>query len=104
MIRRPPRSTLTDTLCPYTTHCRSRVHPHRRRVEWIWRDDKGAARKLFYASNFRQQAAYRLVPDRIDWDALESVVIDADAERPVPEARPHVLIIDEINRANISKV
>src|SRR3546814_3633972 len=25
------------------------VHPHRRRVEWIWRDDKGAARKLFYA-------------------------------------------------------
>src|SRR3546814_12342317 len=23
MIRRPPRSTLTDTLCPYTTLCRS---------------------------------------------------------------------------------
>src|SRR3546814_18443093 len=64
----------------------------------------GAARKLFYASNFRQQAAYRLVPDRIDWDALESVVIDADAERPVPEARPHVLIIDAINRAKLSKV
>src|SRR3546814_15271715 len=23
MIRRPPRSTRTDTLCPYTTRCRS---------------------------------------------------------------------------------
>src|SRR3546814_12583040 len=25
MIRRPPRSTRTDTLCPYTTLCRSRI-------------------------------------------------------------------------------
>src|SRR3546814_15530712 len=108
MIRRPPRSTRTDTLFPYTTLFRSEeirkegvekedpgasgkdpnieityafraglqigdyvvisdgrdsfralgrvtgeyyfdssasVHPHRRRVEWIWRDDKGADRK-----------------------------------------------------------
>src|SRR3546814_9694106 len=30
MIRRPPRSTRTDTLCPYTTLFRSRdVGPHR---------------------------------------------------------------------------
>src|SRR3546814_4375412 len=29
MIRRPPRSTRTDTLFPYTTLFRSRVEPHR---------------------------------------------------------------------------
>src|SRR3546814_4501957 len=29
MIRRPPRSTRTDTLFPYTTLFRSRVHPDR---------------------------------------------------------------------------
>src|SRR3546814_2926535 len=29
MIRRPPRSTRTDTLFPYTTLFRSRRHPHR---------------------------------------------------------------------------
>ena len=80
------------------------VHPHRRRVEWIWRDDNGAERAPFYARNFRRQSAYRLDPDRIDWDALEAVVIDPNAERPVAGARPHVLIIDEINRANISRV
>ena len=79
-------------------------HPHRRSVEWIWRDDNGAERAPFYARNFRRQSAYRLDPNKIDWDALESVVIDPNAERPVASARPHVLIIDEINRANISKV
>jgi hypothetical protein len=78
--------------------------PHRRKVEWIWRHDKGAERTTFYPKNFRRQAAYRLDPNLIDWDALEKVVIGSDAERPVAGARPHVLIIDEINRANISKV
>ncbi len=77
-------------------------HPHRRSVEWIWRDNKVAEREGFYARNFRRQSAYQLDPDLIDWDALEAVVFSPNAERPV--ARPHVLIIDEINRANISKV
>lgn len=79
-------------------------HPHRRRVEWIWRDDNGAERAAFYPKNFRRQSAYRLDPKLVDWDTLETVVIDPNAERPVAGARPHVLIIDEINRANISKV
>jgi hypothetical protein len=79
-------------------------HPHRRRVEWIWRDDNGSERPAFYPKNFRRQSAYRLDPNLVDWDALEIVVIGPNAERPVKGARPHVLIIDEINRANISKV
>src|SRR3546814_16691805 len=33
MIRRPPRSTRTDTLFPYTTLFRSRYRPHARRCE-----------------------------------------------------------------------
>lgn len=57
-----------------------------------------------YPRNFRRQSAYRLDPDEIDWDALETVVIGPNAERPVAGARPHVLVIDEINRANISRV
>jgi hypothetical protein len=79
-------------------------HPHRRSVKWIWRDDEGAERSAFYPRNFRRQSAYRLDPDEIDWDALETVVIGPNAERPVAGARPHVLVIDEINRANISRV
>src|SRR3546814_2388946 len=35
MIRRPPRSTRTDTLFPYTTLCRSRGRPaNRHRPSW----------------------------------------------------------------------
>src|SRR3546814_3409590 len=37
MIRRPPRSTRTDTLCPYTTLFRSRLEtsdPDRRSGDW----------------------------------------------------------------------
>ncbi|MCE7028100.1 AAA family ATPase [Jiella avicenniae] len=79
-------------------------HPHRRKVEWIWRNDDGAKRAPFYSRNFRRQSAYRLDPSQIDWDAVEAVVIDPNAELPMSSARPHVLIIDEINRANISKV
>src|SRR3546814_19170745 len=47
MIRRPPRSTRTDTLFPYTTLFRSKGHPaakvrddalSRARFEFRWRD------------------------------------------------------------------
>lgn len=82
----------------------AKFHPHRRSVEWIWRDDNGAERTSFYARNFRRQSAYRLDKNLIDWDGLESVVLGADVERPIEGARPHVLIIDEINRGNISKI
>ncbi len=47
---------------------------------------------------------YQLRPTTIDWDGLESIVLGEDASRPVSGARPYVLVIDEINRANISKV
>lgn len=88
----------------YYFNANADFHPHRRSVEWIWRNDNGTERAPFYARNFRRQSAYQLDPNGIDWDALESEVINPNAERPVDSARPHVLIIDEINRANISKV
>src|SRR3546814_18546699 len=40
MIRRPPRSTRTDTLCPYTTLFRSRfIAPQRQAVERLAQTD-----------------------------------------------------------------
>ena len=79
-------------------------HPHRRKIEWLWRDDEGADRSAFYANGFRRHSVYKLNSELIDWDALEEIVLGDQASRPPASARDFVLIIDEINRANISKV
>ena len=78
--------------------------PHRRSVEWLWRDDQGTERVRFYPNAFRRHSVYKLNSAVVDWDGLEEVVLGADRSIPAESARPHVLIIDEINRANISKV
>ncbi len=79
-------------------------YPHLRKVEWLWQDTQGAERSVFYSKNFTLAAVYQLNSELIDWDALETIVIGTDVSRPVAGARNFVLIIDEINRANISKV
>src|SRR3546814_18793568 len=45
MIRRPPRSTRTDTLFPYTTLFRSRQNIIELLLQWIDRDRKSTALK-----------------------------------------------------------
>jgi 5-methylcytosine-specific restriction enzyme B len=79
-------------------------HPHRRKVEWLWQDAAGVQRSLFYKNIFRQHALYRLNYDIVDWDGLEEIVYGETTQQLAAAARPYVLIIDEINRANISKV
>ncbi|RAR48267.1 5-methylcytosine-specific restriction protein B [Paraburkholderia unamae] len=79
-------------------------HPHRRHVEWLWRDDNGTERDRFYPNSFRRHSVYKLDQSLVDWDALEAIVFGAERPRASQSARDHVLIIDEINRANISKV
>lgn len=79
-------------------------HPHRRKVEWVWQDEVGAERRSFYSNEFSRKAFYQLRPNLIDWDALERIVFGEDRSTPGASARDFVLIIDEINRANISKV
>jgi len=79
-------------------------HPHRRKVKWLWRDDQGTERARFYPNGFRQHTVYKLKGALVDWDVLEEIVLGVDRSIPAESARPYVLIIDEINRANISKV
>ena len=78
---------------------------HFRKMTWLWTSEEGADRSAFYPKRFSAwQPIYQLVADRIDWDALEEIAFGADTPRVGDVGRDHVLIIDEINRANISKV
>lgn len=78
---------------------------HSRAVEWMWSSAQGVDREGIYPKPFTSfHPIYSLEPDLIGWDVLEETVFGEDAARPTRSARPHVLIIDEINRANISKV
>lgn len=79
-------------------------HRHRRHVEWLWRDDDGTERSRFYPKGFRRHAVYKLDQSLVDWDALETLVFGCEISRGGQSARDYVLVIDEINRANISKV
>lgn len=78
---------------------------HSRPVEWLWQDVSGVDRDGIYHVDFTPfQPAHRLKKEELNWDALETLVMGPDRVGEDTTALPHVLIIDEINRANISKV
>lgn len=77
---------------------------HRRKVKWLWHSDESLARELIYNRLFSQVSAYQLNSDLVDWDALEQIVRGGQDAKAAGEPESFVLIIDEINRANVSKV
>lgn len=79
------------------------TYPHRRKVRWLWSDPKGVPLAKISVMQFTAGAIYPLKPANLNIPAIEQLVNDQTDIGPVlPE--PYVLIIDEINRANISKV
>ena len=78
---------------------------HARAVEWLWHSIEGVSRAGIYGKDFTSfHTAYPLLEDQLAWDALDTVIFGPKAVPQLEVARPFVLIIDEINRANISKV
>jgi len=78
-------------------------YAHRRAVRWLWIDRAGVPVSEIYAHNFSQKSVYQLTDAELNIPALERYIASQkDVGAGAPEA--FVLIIDEINRANISKV
>lgn len=78
---------------------------HRRSVRWLWHSTESLPRERIYRKSFSQVSAYQMRSASVEWEALGQIISssgDAVATSGAPES--YVLIIDEINRANVSKV
>lgn len=89
---------------PYYFDKNADYHPHRRAVRWLWHGNESQQRDLIYGKMFRRQSLYQLDPEAIRWPALEQLVTSSGDDFSGGTPEPYVLVIDEINRANISKV
>ncbi len=72
-----------------------------RPVKWLAVFEPGKPVGDIFNKDFSMQTLYKLNPSGLKYDNLEKLLSAAVDE---PSTKPHVLIIDEINRANISKV
>ncbi|TCO68896.1 dynein-related subfamily AAA family protein [Rhodovulum euryhalinum] len=78
-------------------------YAHRRTVRWLWVDRDGVAVSEIYSRGFMQQSIYLLYDSELNIPALERYM-NSQRNDGGDEPDQFVLIIDEINRANISKV
>jgi 5-methylcytosine-specific restriction protein B len=73
-----------------------------RAVKWLAIFDAGVPVTEIYDRDFTASALYKLASAGLRYERLEALL--SGQRREEGEAKPHVLIIDEINRANVSKV
>ncbi len=74
-------------------------YPQTRPVEWLTEFDKSLPRDTIYEKNFSQMTLYSLRKKVMKLGALKQLITGKSEG-----SHNHVLIIDEINRGNISKI
>lgn len=75
-------------------------HDQIRPVEWLWIADEAYPSDTIVQTTFSQMTLYQLRPPTLKVEALQQLLTKEDAQAPTR----FVLIIDEINRGNISKI
>lgn len=75
------------------------IYRQARPVDWIVRFAESLPYELIYNKKFSQTTLYRLKSEELRREALAQLV-----SPPSAEPRNYVLIIDEINRGNVSKI
>jgi McrBC 5-methylcytosine restriction system component/AAA domain (dynein-related subfamily) len=78
-------------------------YAHRRAVNWLWVDRDGIDASDVAKVGLVQRTIYEIDKSSLNVPALERYM-NSQQDEGLSEPEPFVLIIDEINRANISKV
>jgi 5-methylcytosine-specific restriction protein B len=76
----------------------------RRSVKWLWVDRDGVSHDVIYGKRFSQRTIYEFTESELKLDAIRGLIEAGKGRRDDGPAKQFVLIIDEINRANVSKV
>lgn len=77
---------------------------HRRKVRWLWHDAEGLPTSMLRERPFSISTISRLNRNELNLAVIDRLISGGAAQMERPALLPHVMIIDEINRANISKV
>lgn len=97
----PPAETDGDFISSDGLYC------HRRSVKWLANLDESLPAKTISDKNFTQISCYNLKKGKINFDVLQDLINpvgENEGDSDGSSGDNFVLIIDEINRANISKV
>ncbi|WP_198649919.1 AAA family ATPase [Zobellella maritima] len=73
-----------------------------RRVKWLRQYQPSLPKERLFLKSLSQMTLYELKPTTVDHTKLEQLL--APTREQESEHKPHVLIIDEINRGNISRI
>lgn len=76
----------------------------RRTVKWLWIDRDGVSHDVIYGKRFSQRTIYEFTDSELKLDAIRGLIETGQGGPDEGPAKQFVLIIDEINRANVSKV
>lgn len=81
-------------------------YEHFRDVEWLYINDNIDIKKILIDKQFSQQAIYRFDKSDLNLEEIEKLISDKTTgiSYEKSENKNYVLIIDEINRGNISKI
>ena len=91
---------LAEVTGPYQYQHREAGYDHRRPVKWLWKSESSVPVDIVLTKRLSQMTIYLIDQSAIKWQALQELVAP---KRTTGEAPNCVLIIDEINRANLAK-
>jgi 5-methylcytosine-specific restriction protein B len=84
----------------YRFEAREVGYEHQRPVRWLWTSEESLPIDLIFGKILSQMSIYLMDQSAVRWDALAELISPKQAAGEAPNC---VLVIDEINRANLAK-
>lgn len=92
---------IAEVTGPYYFEAREAGYEQRRPVRWLWSTSaESLPVDILFSKRLSQMTIYRMDQEAVDWPALRELLSPRRTANRAPNC---VLIIDEINRANLAK-